>query len=130
MKSCDTEIPASHEVAAPARIALTAMSTMPTHTHSLASFPCRHACSNLVDNTGYLVACDPWILQSRPMALLYKQVTVTYSAGLHVNADLVRSGCRDFPLDDFEWRTRRAQLNSGHVWHVGLLAVLESRIVH
>jgi hypothetical protein len=61
MKSCDTEILASHEVATPTRIALTTMSTMPAHTYSLTSFPCRHAGSNLVDNAGYFVACDPWV---------------------------------------------------------------------
>src|SRR5690348_12970955 len=107
MKSCDTEIPASHEVATPTGVALTTMSTMPAHTHPLPPCPCRHAGSHFVDNAGDLVARDPRVVQAGPIALLYKQVTVTNSAGLHLNAGLVRSRCRDFSRDDFECGARR-----------------------
>ena len=121
MKSCDTEIQASHEVATPAGIAFTTMSTVPAHTDALPSLPRRHTGSHLVHNAGYLVTCDPWVVQAWPIAFLHKQVTMTNPAGLHFNADLVCSGCRDLSIDDLECCTGRVKLNSGHVWHVSLL---------
>jgi hypothetical protein len=62
LESGHLEVSTTHEVATPTRIALTTMSTMPTHTHPLTLLPRRDARANLVDHSGHLMPRDARVL--------------------------------------------------------------------
>src|SRR5687768_13429035 len=111
------EVSAPHEIAAPAGIALTTMAPMPAYTDPLALLPHRDARSNLVDDSGHLVARDSRVLEAGPIPLLHTQVTTTDAAGLDSDSDLVLPRRWDLSLGHFEWPTWRADFNSGHLWH-------------
>src|SRR5690349_4253565 len=52
----DLKILTAHEIGSPTGDALKTMSTMPAHAYSLALLPRRDTRTNLIDNSGYLVA--------------------------------------------------------------------------
>jgi hypothetical protein len=97
------EVSAAHEIATPARIALSTMAAMPTDAHPLAFLPRRDAGTNLVDYSGHFVARDTRVLQAGPMALFHKHIAMTDPTRLHFDADLALPGHWDLSLDRFEW---------------------------
>jgi hypothetical protein len=106
MHSGHLEVPTTHEIASPTRIALKTMSTMPAYAYPLTIFPGCNTHANFIDNTGDLMPRDSRILQTWPNPLLHDHVTMTNPTGLHFNADLVCSRCWDLLLDYFKWRAR------------------------
>ena len=57
---------ASKEITAPAWIAVSAMSSMPTDANSLTRFPFRHARPNGVNDSDYFMSGHSWVLDTRP----------------------------------------------------------------
>src|SRR2546426_5927549 len=117
MESRDSEILTPDKIPTTTRDTLTTVPAMPSHTHPLAILPRRHARSDLVDHSGHLVARDARVLQPGPMSFLHKQVTMTHTTGLHLDAHLVRPWCRHLSFDHFEWRARTTNLHRRHLCH-------------
>ena len=78
------------------------MSSMPTHTNTLAYEPFHDPASNSINNAGDFVAWDARIGDSRPRAFDDERIAVTYAACLHFDANLCCTRLGDFTLHDFE----------------------------
>src|SRR5687768_18528957 len=102
MKSCNTKVLTRDEIPATTWHTLTAMPAMPPYSNALAFLPCRHARTDCVDHTCHFMAGNARIVQPRPMSFFHKQITMTDSAGLHLDANHVWPRLRDLPCDDFE----------------------------
>ena len=103
-----------NEVAAAARVALEAVSAMPTNSHALAGLPQGDVSANGIDAPGNLVARHSRVLNSRPQPFFHERVAVTDAAGFHLDAHLPASGLRSWALDDFETTSRLADLDGLH----------------
>src|SRR5690349_5404834 len=117
MKSRHAKILACDKIPAATGHALTTMSTMPPDPNALTFLPDRHARTEGIDHACHLVTCDPWIIETGPMSLFHKRITMTDAAGLYFDASHVRPRLRDLACDDLEWRAWMIELNRSHLCH-------------
>src|SRR3989442_14429724 len=113
----DPEILATDEIPTTTWVTVTAVPSMPSHTHPLALLPRCRARPDLVNDAGHFVACDTRVLQPWPMSLLHKHVTMTDPACLHSDAHLVLPRPQHLSLDHFEWADRTTNLHRSHLCH-------------
>src|ERR1700722_17892230 len=103
-----------NEVPAAARVALKAVSAMPSNSHALTRLPQSDVGADGIDATGNLVARHSRVLNSRPVPFFHKRVAMADAAGFHLDAHLPASGLRSWSLDDFEITSRLANLDGLH----------------
>jgi hypothetical protein len=81
---------AGEKLAAAARVADSAMPSVPAHADPLSLFPRLHVGADLVDDAGHLVARNTRVLNARPVAFLQEHVAVADAAGLDLDAHPTR----------------------------------------
>src|ERR1700681_4374779 len=79
---------AEDEVSAAARVALEAVSAVPSHADPLTRVPQSHVRADGINASGNFMARHPRILNSRPESLFYQRVAVADTASLDFDAHL------------------------------------------
>src|ERR1700681_2843129 len=79
---------AEDEVSAAARVALEAVSAVPSHADPLTRFPQSHVRTDGINASGNFMAWYPGILNSRPESFFHQRVTVADTASLDFDAYL------------------------------------------
>src|SRR6185436_12968835 len=105
---------AGHEVAAPAGLAVTAVSTVPAHAHPLADTPPGDSPAERVDDTGHLVPRRSRELDARKDPLFRDRVAVTDPARLHLDAHGSRAGRGIRRLGELEGALRAGDAHHPH----------------
>jgi hypothetical protein len=106
--------PAVDEVAAPAGVALEAVSAVPAYAHTLPWLPKCHVRANRINASRDFVAGDARVLDAGPVSFFHQHVAVADAAGFDLNANLLGAGLRDRALDYFKVSTGFADLNGFH----------------
>lgn len=99
------------------------MSAVPSHADPLTLLPTRHSRSNGIDDTGDFMACDPGVLQPRPVPFLHKDITMTDAASLYLDANGMRPRFRHRTLHCLEQAARTTDLYCSHLGHDDLLGL-------
>ena len=99
------------EIAATAGLAMAAVSAVPADADSLTGLPVEHVGTDDVDNTNDLVAENTWVLDAGPVTLLGEYVAMAEAARFHFDADLARTGLRNFLLNEFKRATSTGDLH-------------------
>ena len=105
------------EIAAPAWVAMAAMTTMPTHAHPLPRFPLRHTGAHTIHQAHYFMAWYTRILQARPMTFLHQRIAVANPTRLNFNPHPAGRRLRNFTFNDFKRTARTGDLRGAHCWH-------------
>src|SRR5437588_5841274 len=77
---------AGEEIAAPAVIAVAAMSAVPADAYSFASFPARYIGPDRIDEPNDLMSRYPRILNPRPRPFFDQRIAVTNTTRLHLDS--------------------------------------------
>ncbi len=93
---------AENEVATAARIALEAVSAVPSQADPLASFPEGDVGPNRIDASGNLMARHSRILNSRPVSPFHQRVAVADAASFHLDAYLPAAGLWNRAVHNFK----------------------------
>jgi len=103
-----------YEVAAAARITVTAMSAVPPHADALAWGPVRDAVADPVNDPRDLVSRDSGVLNTWPRSLLGHGVAVADTASLNLNSDGPGARPWDLAFNEFKRSLRTSGLNNTH----------------
>src|SRR5580704_3078146 len=114
--SGDLEKAAIYKIAAPARIASKAVSTVPSDADSIANFPFTHFFADSLEQPGNLVSRRSRIGDSRPRSILRKRIAMTDSARLNLNPDLPARWLDDFFVNELEGTFWLFDSNGFHVF--------------
>src|SRR5207237_2273518 len=108
---------AQQEIAAPARVAATAVPAVPADAHAVADVPAGDAGAEGVDDPRHLVSGNARILNARPVAFLGQGITVADAGGLHADAHLAGIGLGYLALHDLVRAFGAHDLGRTHLGH-------------
>src|SRR5262249_32164241 len=108
---------APEELAAPARIAISAVSAIPANTHALSRRPESHTGADRVDEADDLVTGHARICEQGKASFFREAVAVTHTASLDFDSDHSRTWRGNVPFHDLERRFWTCNLNSTHFGH-------------
>ncbi len=107
----------AEEIAAPAGIAMTAMTAMPARAHALARFPLRNPRAHGIHRPVHFMAGNARVLQPRPKAFLHQGIAVTDAARLDFDPHPAGGGLWDFAFNNFKRPVRADDLCGTHLGH-------------
>jgi hypothetical protein len=108
---------ADQEIATAARVAVTAVPTVPADANPVAEAPAGDAGTEGVNGPGHLVSGDTGILNAGPVALLGQGIAVADAGGLHADAHLARTGLGYLALHDLVGAFGAHDLGRTHPGH-------------
>jgi len=94
-------------IPAPARVAPTAVTAVPTDTHALARRPSNHVRADGIDGAGHFMPRNARVLNPGPMALLHQRIAVTNAASRHLDPDNSRRRLGYWFFDNLKLSFRR-----------------------
>ena len=99
------------------RLAVGAISAMPTGADALADFPIGDAGADGVDHSGDFVAGNSWVLNVGEESFFNDRIAVADATRLNLDSNGSGRWIGNVTLDDFERATGPGNLCDAHLWH-------------